>query len=257
MSPRLSVVVCARNDRERIVPTLRSLVGQVSLDDVEILLVDGASDDDTPAVARRILGDLPGVVVDSRSDTGVFDAMNRSLRLARGDYVYFLNCGDTLASPAVIKELLDVLPVDPADAPLVVSRVRHHGGSGAPIVTDTVPFRLGGLLLSRQDYNHQAMVFARRAALAAGGFRLQYGVASDYDLILRLALLARPVETNLVLANYEGGGLSAVNPAQIPVLHAAARQEVFRLTGVGALLNRCYGAVQARRRGRIAARTVR
>lgn len=254
MSPRLSVVVCARNDRERIVPTLRSLVGQVSLVDVEIVLVDGASGDSTPDVARRILGDLPDVIVDSRNDTGVFDAMNRGLRLAGGDYVYFLNCGDAFTSPSVVKELLDVLPVDPAESPLVVSRVRHHGDPSAPFVTRTVPFRLGRLLLSRQDYNHQAMVFSRGAALAAGGFRLRYGVASDYDLILRLALLAPPLETDLVLADYEGGGLSAANPAQIPVLHAAARQDVFRLSGVGAWLNRGYGALQGRRRGYLRAR---
>lgn len=249
MNPRLSVVVCARDDRERLARTLDSVTGQDRLAEVEIVLVDGASTDGTLDLAREVLAGVPLHVLDSRPDGGVYDAMNRGLRLATGDYVYFLNCGDAFRTSTTLAQLVDELPPE-NDRALLIGRVRHlAGGAAPPFVTATVPFRIPRFLAGRQDYNHQAMVFHRGAATAAGGFRLQYGVVSDYDLILRLCFVTAPKEIPLVIADYEGGGLSAQAPAQIPRLQARVRHDVFRLHGLPAWVNGAYGRAQSRRRG--------
>jgi glycosyltransferase involved in cell wall biosynthesis len=246
---RLSVIVCAKNDSERIAVTLESIVGQTSLANVQVVVVDGASTDDTLTRAEKalaIFGDQ--VVIDSAGDRGIYDGMNRGLHLSSGDYAYFLNCGDSLRGPDVLQSLVAELPSE-NDLALVMGRVYHlAGGVQEPYVTTTVPFRFGRFLAGRQNYNHQAMVFNRRAALAAGGFRLQYGPVSDYDLILRLYCLTPAKEIPLVLANYEGGGISTQAPEQIPLIQAGIRADVFRLSGPMAWLNRTYGGLQSRRR---------
>ncbi|MBT0769464.1 glycosyltransferase [Kineosporia sp. J2-2] len=245
-APVLTVVVCAYNDQERVKPTAASIARQSSLSGVQTLLIDGASSDGTIEAARA---HLPGLTVSSERDGGVYQAMNRALVLARGEYVYFLNCGDVLHDDRVLERLVTELRLLTRPVPLLACRVRHlDGGRGAPFVTRTIPFSLWRLLLGRQDYNHQAMIFHRVTSLAAGGFSMLHGVAGDYHLILRLALMRAPMTREMVLSDYEGGGLSAADAHLIPRLHAAVREEVLDLRGPLRRVNRWYGSLQSLRR---------
>jgi putative colanic acid biosynthesis glycosyltransferase len=95
--PWLSVVTVVRNDLPGLERTHASLAEQV-LRDFEWILIDGASTDATRARASELLaeGIARGV---SEPDTGIYDAMNKGLRLARGSHVLFLNAGDRLLGP--------------------------------------------------------------------------------------------------------------------------------------------------------------
>jgi len=244
--PILSVVICAYNDAKRIATTARSLAAQGTPDGVQIVLIDGASNDATVETASAYLPDL---VVASQFDGGIYPAMNRALNVAEGEYVYFLNCGDALRGESVLARLIGELRALPHPVPLIACRVRHlNGGRGAPFVTSTIPFSLARMLAGRQDYNHQAMIFHRGTAIAAGGFPVGYGVVGDYHLILRLALVRPPATREIVIADYEGGGISSADPRMIPRLQAAVRQEVLDLRGVLRVLNHLYGELQSRRR---------
>jgi glycosyltransferase involved in cell wall biosynthesis len=248
MHPRITVVVCALNDADRIVSTLKSVACQSALSRIEVLVIDGGSDDGTAVIARELLEGANARVL-SRPDAGIYDAMNRGLREAASDYVYFLNCGDTLYAPDVLERLEGELPEDPWGVTLVAARVKHwKGGIGAPTVTETIPFDRQRMLLGRQDYNHQAFLFSRSAAVSAAGFSSRYGVAGDYHLILRLALIAVPRYVDLILANYEGGGISQEKHDSITFMHDLARIDTLGLRGALAATSRLYAWAQHARR---------
>jgi glycosyltransferase involved in cell wall biosynthesis len=245
---RLSVVIVTRNDATRLATTLESLRCVGSVEAVEVVVVDGASTDDTHQVVNRFSPMLPRLSFYSEEDRGIYDAMNRGYARAVGQFVYFLNCGDTLGGPRALRQVLLALQ-DGERALWAIARVRHHyGGSARERVTETIPFGLGRLILGRQDYNHQACVFRQDALLALGGFNLNYQFLSDYDLILRFALLHSPLEIDVVLADYEGGGVSAGRAMDIPLLMHTVRSDRFRLGGAPEALSLAYAWLQTVRR---------
>ena len=97
---RFSVITVTRNSEAVLARAMASLQEQ-TFADFEWIVVDGASQDGTVAVARRFAA-APLQLV-SESDSGIYDAMNKGVRLARGEYLYFLNSDDTLADPAVLE----------------------------------------------------------------------------------------------------------------------------------------------------------
>lgn len=244
----LTVVICAHNDHRQMARTARSLAAQEIPDGVQILLADGASNDATVETAQAYLPDL---VVASQFDGGIYPAMNRALSLAEGEYVYFLSCGDVLNGPSVLARLVGELRALPRPVPLIVCRVRHlDGARGVPFVTETIPFSLARMLAGRQDYSHQALVFHRGTALAAGGFPVGYGVVGDYHLILRLALIRPPTTREIVIADQDGG-IGAADPRMVARLQAAVRQDVLDLRGPLRVLNRLYGETRLQRPRRV------
>ncbi len=89
----LSIITVTYNAEKELPATMQSISEQ-TFGDYEHLVVDGASSDGTLAVAERYASGRTRVV--SEPDQGLYDAMNKGLRLAEGDYVMFLNAGDAL-----------------------------------------------------------------------------------------------------------------------------------------------------------------
>ena len=96
---KVSVITVARNAAATIADTMRSVAAQ-SHADVEHIVVDGGSTDETLAIIRATGPHVASVV--SESDKGIYDAMNKGLLLATGEFVGFLNADDMLASPETV-----------------------------------------------------------------------------------------------------------------------------------------------------------
>src|SRR5262249_10159775 len=90
------------NSAATIADTLRSVAAQQH-PDVEHLIVDGASKDDTMAIVRREGAHVARAV--SEPDKGIYDAMNKGLAMASGDLVAFLNSDDRYADPQVLSDV--------------------------------------------------------------------------------------------------------------------------------------------------------
>lgn len=91
-TPLISVITCCYNAASTIEPTMLS-IGEQDFRDFEHILIDGASTDNTLALARRFGGSDLRLL--SEPDNGLYDAMNKGIGMARGKYLLFLNCGDT------------------------------------------------------------------------------------------------------------------------------------------------------------------
>lgn len=99
--PTISIITICYNAEKTIARTLRSIAEQ-TYPHIEYIVVDGASRDGTLALAKQL---APTAHIYSAPDRGIYDAMNKGLNYATGDYVWFVNAGDALPSPDTVKHI--------------------------------------------------------------------------------------------------------------------------------------------------------
>lgn len=212
---KVSIVTITYNAARTLQRTLDSVACQTYAD-IEHLIIDGASKDDTLAIAQRYKEQSRHeVVIQSEPDRGLYDAMNKGLQKATGDYLVFLNAGDTLYAPDTIET--------------VVSSIIHHPSSIAPAVIygDTAITDAEGHFLHLRTHRppetlswksfkqgmlvcHQAF-YVRTEIARECPYDLQYRHSADVDWCIRVMREAEKrqmplVNTHAILANFEEGG---------------------------------------------------
>ena len=200
---RFSVITVTRNSEAVLARAMASLQRQ-SFADYEWIVIDGASQDDTVAVAKRF--DAAPLQLVSESDSGIYDAMNKGVRRARGEYLYFLNSDDTLADPAVLERADKA--IEAARQPeLLIGRVRAVG-LRQTWLRDYSHINARNLLFD--SLCHQA-AFARRDTFARYGmFDARYRLAADFDWFARvLRGGAVAAFTSLTIADFSAQGAHA------------------------------------------------
>lgn len=112
LSSKITVITICYNAEKEIERTMRSVLGQ-TFEGYEYIIVDGKSTDKTIEVAQRILSDYPekDVKIISEPDRGIYDAMNKGLKRASGEWVCMMNAGDCFASDNVLSEIFSS-PID-------------------------------------------------------------------------------------------------------------------------------------------------
>lgn len=103
---KISIITVTYNAASVLKRTLDSVKAQ-SWQQIEHLIIDGASKDETVSIAETYMAQCPyEVVILSEPDKGLYDAMNKGLRLATGDYLVFLNAGDTLHAADTLETIV-------------------------------------------------------------------------------------------------------------------------------------------------------
>ncbi len=206
--PLITIVTITRNAAGVLAPTMESVAAQ-TWSDFEHLLIDGASTDDTLATARRLAS--PGLRIVSEPDKGLYDAMNKGLRLARGRYVLFLNAGDAFHSPDTLEayaaEALKGADIICADTVIVgpdrnVIGPRHLS---APDRLTADSFARGMLVC------HQAFMVRRELAPT---YDTRYRFSADYDWTVKCLKASDPaknVNLHRVAIDYLSDGLTDRN----------------------------------------------
>lgn len=184
--PLLSIVTITYNAADVVASTLRSIARQQMPDGVgrplfEHLVVDGASTDDTLRLVKA--GGTDALRIVSEPDQGIYDAMNKALRLSEGDYVMFLNAGDAFAADDCLARIATELG---NGAPLIVygqtdvvdteRNVIGHRHLTAPPQLSWRDFKRGMLVC------HQAFIVRRDIAPP---YDLSYRFSADYDWCIR------------------------------------------------------------------------
>ena len=103
---KLSVITVNYNDRNGLLSTIQSVVGQ-SFKDYEYIIIDGGSTDGSVEVIRQNEEYITYWV--SESDNGIYDAMNKAIKVASGDYCIFMNSGDCFFTNDVVEKVLPLL----------------------------------------------------------------------------------------------------------------------------------------------------
>lgn len=179
---KISIVTVAYNSAATLVDTLRSVATQTHAD-IEHILIDGASTDATLSLARQHGVHLSHVV--SEPDAGIYEAMNKGLALATGDFVGFLNADDVYTDRHVVSRLNRAASPSNVDAVYgdLVYVDRH-----AP---DRVVRYWRSGCFSRRSLSfgwmppHPTLYLRRSRVAEIGGFDTRLGISADYDFMLR------------------------------------------------------------------------
>ena len=219
LTPTFSVITVCYNAEATIEDTIQSVISQ-TYHHVEYIIIDGASKDHTMDIVNRYRDRIAIVV--SEPDKGIYDAMNKGISLATGDYLCFLNAGDSfheddtlqLAAHSIREALLpDVIYGETA-------LVDHEGHFlrmrrlSAPDTLTWKSFRMGMLVC------HQAF-FAKREL--AEPYDLRYHFSADFDWCIKVMKKSKLLHnTHLTLIDYLSEGLTTRN-------HKASLLERFRI----------------------------
>ncbi|MFM6954544.1 MAG: glycosyltransferase family 2 protein [Sphingobacteriaceae bacterium] len=200
--PTLSIITIVYNNVRDIERTLLSVLNQ-SYPNIEYIVVDGASSDGTLDVIQRYQDRLSKVL--SEKDDGIYDAMNKGLALAKGDYVLFMNSGDELYAPDTVEKVFATAPnadiyygeTEMYDEALVSLGRRRHA---VPEQFTWKSFQLG------MSISHQA-IYIRRSLTEP--YNRQYHLSADIDWIITAAKKAKySVKVPGYVAKYLVGGMS-------------------------------------------------
>ena len=227
LTPTFSVITVCYNAEATIEDTIQSVISQ-TYHHVEYIIIDGASKDHTMDIVNRYRDRIAIVV--SEPDKGIYDAMNKGISLATGNYLCFLNAGDSfheddtlqLAAHSIREALLpDVIYGETA-------LVDHEGHFlrmrrlSAPDTLTWKSFRMGMLVC------HQAF-FAKREL--AEPYDLRYHFSADFDWCIKVMKKSKLLHnTHLTLIDYLSEGITTRN-------HKASLLERFRI------MTRHYGWV--------------
>ena len=224
MQPKLSVITIVYNNVKDIERTMLSVLNQ-SYPHIEYIVIDGASKDGTQAVVEKYRSKLTHFI--SEPDGGIYEAMNKGLALATGDYVLFMNSGDEIYAPETVKDVFET--EDAADIYYGETEMyndkweslgqRRHS---APEHFNWRSFEYG------MSVGHQA-IYIKRSITAP--YNLNYKYSSDIDWVIKAAKKASSiVNTHMYVAKYLVGGMSKKK-------HLASLKERF------SIFTRYYGLI--------------
>ena len=201
-NPTLSIITVVYNNVRDIERTMLSVLNQ-SYAHIEYIVVDGASSDGTLEIIQRYQDRLSKVV--SEKDAGIYDAMNKGLALASGDYVLFMNSGDELYAADTVENVFATAP----DADIYYGETEMYNQAWQSIGKrrHSVPekftwksFRFG------MTISHQA-IYIRRSLTEP--YDRKYQLSADIDWILTAAKKAKTsVKVSGYVAKYLVGGMS-------------------------------------------------
>ena len=216
---KVSIITITYNAARTLQRTLDSVACQTYAD-IEHLIIDGASKDDTVAIAERYQQERRHEVdIQSEPDHGLYDAMNKGLQKATGDYLVFLNAGDTLYAPDTIETVAKTItnnrePITMNREPAVVfgdTAITDEEGNFLHLRTHRPPETLTwksfkhGMLVCHQAF------YVRTDIAKQHPYDLQYRHSADVDWCIRVMkdaerLQLALVNTHAILANFEEGG---------------------------------------------------
>ncbi len=231
---KFSIITCTYNAASVLQRTLESVADQTYAA-IEHIILDGLSRDATLAMAQAYqahddeTNNGHRVVVVSEEDHGLYDAMNKGIRRATGDYLVFLNAGDKLPAPDTLQQVADQL-ADGEELPAVLygeadivddeGRFIRHRRLKAPEVLTWKSFKQGMVVC------HQSF-YARTDVARKCLYDKTYRYSADVDWCIRIMKTAeiRRLElrnTGMVLVHYLAGGMSIKH-------HRTSLQERFRI----------------------------
>jgi len=176
--------------------------------DAELLIIDGGSTDGTLDVIR---GQEPSIAYwRSARDAGVYDAWNKALGIARGEWLLFLGADDFLWSLDVLKIMKGELRSASENERLVYGQVARVDEHGDPVEILDVPWEVARIeLRNRMAIPHPAVFYRRIGFESRGGFDPTFRIAGDYERVLREVLSGTARHVPIIVTGMQVGGLSA------------------------------------------------
>ena len=220
-----SIITVVYNDAENIRRTIESVLSQ-DFSHIQYIVIDGASTDGTLEIIRKFSDHLIFV---SEPDKGIYDAMNKGLSKCSGDYVIFMNSGDTFTDKAVLSNVEKAICNSTVVPDLVYGNYRESRGEWkSPII----PARSHHKAWYGAFASHQS-TFYRVSFLREKGYSydLNYRIAADYKLNLQVISTSECVlKLDVCISDFDITGVSNQNRKLGRIEADIARKEVLHLS---------------------------
>jgi len=164
----VSVVTVVRNGIKTIEQTILSVINQ-DYHDFEYIIIDGVSTDGTLEILNKYSDKISKII--SEPDVGIYDAMNKGIALANGDWVYFLGCDDVLYESSTLSRIFSHYP---QDADVLYGNVKYLHS------TKIFDGEFDYAKLCTKSPCHQAIFYKKSLFAIYGVFDLRYITTADY-----------------------------------------------------------------------------
>ena len=203
--PFFTIIIPSFNSSLTILDCIKTLLSQ-SFDCFEIIVIDGGSKDQTVQMIQTFYSNDPRVKVYCSFDKGIYDAMNKGIALAKGDWLYFLGSDDSLYEQETLKKVYEKLKSSKSDF-----------AYGSVEVVGDVKWAKNGTIydgpfddikITKKNICHQAIFYRKEKALQVGFYDLKYKLCADWDMNLRFWGCSEKIYLDLTVAKFFSGGAS-------------------------------------------------
>lgn len=204
IDPVFSIIIPTYNSANTIKKAVVSILEQ-TFSSYEIIIVDGLSKDDTLGVIRQTIKNDNRVIVVSERDKGIYDAMNKGIRMSKGEWVYFLGSDDWLYDSEVLEKVNECKANENVD--YIYGKVyspKLKGLYGHKDYYDRIFF---------ENICHQAIFYKKSIHNLVGLYNLDYKLYADWEFNIKCFedSAIRKEYLDIIVAHFADGGASSVN----------------------------------------------
>ena len=204
--PTISIITITYNCVDLLPATIESVIHQ-TYPHIEYIIVDGSSKDGTVEIIKKYKDQINQWV--SEPDKGLYDAMNKGLKMATGDFVWFMNAGDHLYSSETVEKMIEKWQPDTDilyREVMLVDDARNELGTRSATTKQKLTNPLHWQDLAKgMDVCHQGFLPKRTIAPSY----IDNNLTADIDWVIKcLKASKKTTATGLVLATYLVGGIS-------------------------------------------------
>ena len=202
---KISIITVCFNCKNNIEKTLYSILMQKYID-YEYIIIDGKSSDGTLDVVKNYQNRIKNMIIVSEPDGGIYDAMNKGIKMASGDYIIFMNAGDVFYNNSVLVDVSMYLDL---------GKDIYWGNVKKKDHIETYPNRITKcyLILREKMVCHQA-IFAKRELLESCNFDTSFKICADRDWFIKSLFILKSsflYMKDIIVCDYDCFGVSSSN----------------------------------------------
>jgi glycosyltransferase involved in cell wall biosynthesis len=182
---KISIITATYNSDKTIESTIQSVLSQ-TYPNIEHVLIDGASKDNTLAIVQNYQINHPSIRYISEPDKGIYDALNKGVQVASGDIVGFLHSDDYFENELVIEQIINTFQLQQCDG--VYGDLRYVSSENTKKVIRYWKSRDFNSVLIKNGWMpaHPTLFLKKEVYEKHGLFDLDFKIAADYDFMLRI-----------------------------------------------------------------------
>ncbi len=197
----LSIIIPTYNSEKTITDTLESIVEQ-NVNNIECLIIDGKSADKTINIVKQYVNKYSFIKFISEPDKGIYDAMNKGIALAKGNYLYFMGSDDVFYSKDILRNLFSLDCFNTID--LIYSNVLFKYNK-MKVGEEKTYLKL---IKNLENICHQSIFYSRHIFEKLGNYDLKYPIYSDYNMNIRCfrdaTISKKYIDTIICIFNEKG-----------------------------------------------------
>ncbi|WP_417371371.1 glycosyltransferase family 2 protein [Gelidibacter japonicus] len=205
-APFFSIIIPTYNSGETLGLALNSIYNQ-TFKNFEVLIIDGLSSDNTLTIAEKYIDKIESLLISSERDLGIYDALNKGIKLAKGEWLYFMGSDDTLYETTTLEKVVNLKKG--VSNNIIYGNVKIIGNTGWAKEGDIYDGKFDTVKIFKKNISHQAIFYKSKFIKEQiGFFNLSYPICSDWDFNLRCWSKTDFYYSDIIIANFFSGGVS-------------------------------------------------